>query len=251
MCWTTCVCASSGSCAMSAVTEGHGTVISSLKRETGLTRKRFPFYSSGYHRDFSRPSHFEDDHEIEFLLASRDLLVAADHGRRCPDQATRARATRLARRCNTRHDPVSPIDGTPGIGSRASRLSPGDRPYDQEHLLSLDHRQGQEHVGRAVRKVLPAGEEPDEGPTMSAGLVPDRAAQHREICFECVEQCPLSWCSAQVNQHFPIHARESTKTRRKLDTDRCCHGSVCASTDSTGGRSCTMENQVSPESVDA
>src|ERR671935_3159237 len=99
-----------------------------------------------------------------------------------------------------------------------------------------------------MRKVLPTREEADERPPLVCDVIANRAAQHRVMLLERIEHRALRNRSVHVDGHLFVNARECSKMLRKRDAD---HRSVCTSTDSTGGRSRTIANHVSPASADA
>src|SRR5579875_1696250 len=83
---------------------------------------------------------------------------------------------------------VTPSPAAPpaGRGCRAGS-PPGHRADDQVRLGAVGDRPGERGVGRLVRQVLLAGEEPDERPPRAAAMTPDRAAQHRVARLQRVE----------------------------------------------------------------
>ena len=62
-----------------------------------------------------------------------------------------------------------------------------NRSHNQEGLGPDGDGVGQGGVGRVVREVLLAGEEPEKRPATTGGVVADRAAQHWIAGFEGVE----------------------------------------------------------------
>src|SRR5437667_11033272 len=87
-----------------------------------------------------------------------------------------------------------------------------------------------------------------ERPALRRDMVADRPAQHRIACLERVEyRRARQRMAADIERGLAADLRQRLKVRRQHDAD---HGSVCASTDSTAGRSRTMGAQLSPPSAD-
>ena len=63
----------------------------------------------------------------------------------------------------------------------------GDCADDQVWLLARYDRIGQRGIRRLVREILLAGEEADKGPPLLRDLIADRAAQHRVLGLDGVE----------------------------------------------------------------
>ena len=84
-------------------------------------------------------------------------------------------------------------------------------------------------------------------PALRRPVVADRAAQHRVALLERVEHAPQGRLPLDVEAHLAVDARQRPQVLWKSDAD---HGSVCASTDSTAGRSRTIAVQLSPPSDD-
>ena len=93
-----------------------------------------------------------------------------------------------------------------------------------------------------------AGEEPEERPAATGGVVADRAAQHRVAGFEGVENRALSGRALDVEFHLSVDLRQRPQMKGEHDPD---HESDWTSTERTAGRSRTMGAQLSPESLDA
>jgi hypothetical protein len=147
-----------------------------------------------------------------------------------------------------RRDGAHPRRLAPGrLRRRAGESAAGHGADDQKRLGSLRDGTGQCGVGRLVGQILPAGEEPQERPALSRGVVADRAAQHRIGGLESIEHRALRHPALEGQPHLPLDARQRPQVRREHDAD---HGSVWASTDSTAGKSRTMGAQVSPASAD-
>src|SRR5258708_3572020 len=78
-------------------------------------------------------------------------------------------------------------------------------------------------------------------------MIADRAAQHRILRLEGVENGALRDRTLDVKLHFGTDAGQRSQMPRKYDAD---HGSVWTSTESTPGRSRTMGVQLSPASAE-
>src|SRR6185369_5546838 len=89
--------------------------------------------------------------------------------------------------------------------------------------------------------------EPHERPALVRDLIADRAAQHRILGLERVENRALRDEPGDVERHLALHPRQAAQVGRQADAD---HGSVCTSTDKTGGRSRTIGAQLSPASAE-
>src|ERR1700704_51780 len=99
-----------------------------------------------------------------------------------------------------------------------------------------------------MRQVLFAGEEADERAALLRHVIADGAPQHRIARLERVENGTLRHFASCVERHLAAHPRERSQVIRKDHSD---HRSVCTSTESTGGRSRTIGDQLSPASADA
>jgi len=83
---------------------------------------------------------------------------------------------------------------------------------------------------------------------MFRNVIAYRSPKHRIFRFQRVEYRTLSQSNLNLEFRFAIDARKRTQVRRKYDA---YHGSVCTSTESTAGKSCTIAFHLSPESADA
>jgi len=99
-----------------------------------------------------------------------------------------------------------------------------------------------------MRKVLFAGEEPQERPALLRDVIADGPAQHGIAGLKRVEDRLLRDRALDLNLHFAADVRQCSQVLREYDAD---HGSVCTSTESTAGRSRTIGAQLSPASADA
>src|SRR6266699_1367914 len=124
-----------------------------------------------------------------------------------------------------------------------------DARSDNEKLLCAGGNQlRQWRVRRVVRQVPRAREEAQERPALRRDMVADRPAQHRIPCLERVEdRRAREWMAADIERDLASDLRQRLPVRRQHDAD---HGSVCASTDNTAGRSRTMGAQLSPPAAD-
>src|SRR6266481_2515291 len=96
-------------------------------------------------------------------------------------------------------------------------------------------------------KILLAGEEPQERPTLLRDMVADRPPQHRITRFQRVDHGMLRHRALDLDLHLAGHMRQPSQVCWEHDTD---HGSVWTSTESTAGRSRTMGAQLSPASAE-
>src|SRR5699024_3430010 len=104
-------------------------------------------------------------------------------------------------------------------------------------------------VGLVMGEVLFAGEEADERATPLRAVVAHRAAQRRVGRLQGVEHGGLGDGRVQIEQHLATRdMRQVPQVRWQYDAD---HDSVCASTESTDGRSRTIGSQLSPASFEA
>jgi predicted ester cyclase len=132
--------------------------------------------------------------------------------------------------------------------SRADRSAAGQRPHDHKGFCAGRDRVGQGGVGRLVRPILLAGEEPDKRTPLLGGVVADRPAQHGILRLECVQDRPLRDRSLNLKHDLAAYTRQRAQMRGQHNLD---HGSTWTSTDSTAGRSRTIGAQLSPELADA
>lgn len=128
------------------------------------------------------------------------------------------------------------------------KLAAGHRAHHAERLGARGHLVGQRVVRRIEGEVAPAGEEADERPALRRRVVADRPAQDRMAGLERVEDARQRGRVPRVEPHFAVHTGERAQVMRQRDPD---HGSVCASTESTAGRSRTTAVQLSPPFEDA
>src|SRR5262249_3569627 len=119
--------------------------------------------------------------DIDRIIAAtvRLVMAAAAPARRAIAKAVPAGIDRRrASTClATRHDP---------LGRGARRLTSCYGPYDHEGLRARYDRIGQRVIGRLMREILLAGEEPHERPPALRSVIADRAAQRRIPGLECI-----------------------------------------------------------------
>ena len=132
-------------------------------------------------------------------------------------------------------------------GERVSRASAaGHRADHQKRLPSLGHRGRQQSIRRLLGQVRLAGEEAHERSSLAGSRVPKRAPQRGVTQLDRVEHGPLG--GDRLHLYLPIALRELAQMAWQHDAN---HDSVCASTESTAGKSRTMGAQLSPESGEA
>jgi hypothetical protein len=119
---------------------------------------------------------------------------------------------------------------------------------DHERLGAQRHRGRQRGVRWFMRQILFAGEKPHERPALLGLVVAHRAAQHREVRLQGVQDLALRGWPRHVELHLTTNPRQRPQVGGKEDPD---HGRVWTSTDSTGGRSRTIGAQLSPAFADA
>src|ERR1700731_108534 len=98
-----------------------------------------------------------------------------------------------------------------------------------------------------MREILCAREEPQKWPALLRNLIANRAAQHRIAGLERVQYRTLRRRTLNRKLHVALHSCQRPQMRRQHHAD---HGKVCASTESTAGRSRTIGAQLSPASAD-
>src|SRR5581483_80339 len=155
----------------------------------------------------------------------------------------------IAKVAKPRKNPANALRSRRSVSAAPVLSAARHRSDDQERLASRRDRLRERRVGRLVREVFLAREEAHEGPALARDVVPDRPAQHRKACLERVENRTLRRRFVDVEPQLAVDARQRAQVRRQHDADR--HGNVCASTDSTAGRSWTIASHESPPSRDA
>src|SRR5439155_26306591 len=139
---------------------------------------------------------------------------------------------------------------TAGRDSRSSCIrasAAGHRPYDQKGFPPRRDRVREGSVRRLVGEILLARKEPYQWTPLLRGGITDRPAQHWILCLQRVEDRALRRRALNLERHLSADARQRPKMLRKHDVD---HGSVCTSTDKTGGRSRTAAVHLSPALAD-
>src|SRR2546422_5656017 len=134
-------------------------------------------------------------------------------------------------------NPVSPV-----------LLAPSHRRHHSERLRSRGDLVRKGIVGGIERDVLSASKEADEIPALRRPVIANRPAQGGKARLQRVEDRALRRPLLGVDGDLTIDACKGPQVVRKHDAD---HGSVCASTDRTAGRSWTIAVQLSPPSGDA
>jgi hypothetical protein len=102
----------------------------------------------------------------------------------------------------------------------ASCLASCNGPHDQKRLLPRDHRVRQWRVRRLMRKILLAGEEPQERPALLCHMVADRPPQHRIVRLECVDDGTLRNRTLDLDLHFPGYMRQPPQVWRKHNPNK-------------------------------
>src|SRR4051812_16180224 len=83
-------------------------------------------------------------------------------------------------------------------------LTAGDRADDEERFGARRDGVGQRVVGRVVREVFLAGEEPQHRATLPGYVVADRALEHREAVLERVEDRGGRHRAKHVEPHLAL-----------------------------------------------
>ena len=108
---------------------------------------------------------------------------------------------------------------------------------DQEWFCPSRNRIRQRRIGRFMRQIFAARKKTDHWPANLRHMIAHRPAQHRIFRFYRVQQRALSQLSVELKSYFAVQVGQRAQIRGKNDT---YHGSICASTDSTAGRSRTI-----------
>src|SRR3954465_1142845 len=131
---------------------------------------------------------------------------------------------------------------------RKFELTTGNGADDEERFLPRNNFVGKGSVRRFMRQVLLTGKETQERASLFRRVVADSAAQHGVARLERIEDGPLRDRALDFELHFRAGLGQRAQMRRKHDAN---HGSVCTSTERTGGRSRTIGAQLSPASAEA
>src|SRR6476620_2807242 len=99
-----------------------------------------------------------------------------------------------------------------------------------------------------MRQIFTAGKKTDHRPANLRHVIADCPAQHRIFRFNRVEKGALSQRSVELKSYFTFDVGKRAQIWRK---NNAYHGNVCASTDSTAGRSRTIGFHLSPASTEA
>jgi len=127
-------------------------------------------------------------------------------------------------------------------------LSTGHGSHDAERLGPGGDRLGQLGILRRKGQILLAREEPHKGTALAGGVVAYGPPQLGMASLERVQEAPRRNGALEIELHFTVDPGEGPEVSGEHDAD---HGSVCASTESTLGRSRTIADQLSPASADA
>src|SRR6267143_1593084 len=150
-----------------------------------------------------------------------------------------------------RFEEIFHAERPPPVNHSQSRFRPlpaGDGPNDEKGLFSRCDGVGKRGIRRLKGIVFLAGEEAQERTALLRDVVADGAAQHRILCFECIEDGALRDGTFDVELHLRTDARQRPQMSGEYDAN---HGSVWTSTESTAGRCCTMGVQESPALAEA
>ncbi len=100
-----------------------------------------------------------------------------------------------------------------------------------------------------MREILLAGKEPHERAPFRRSIIADRPTQDWIRCLNGIQHRAERGRSGHLYLHFIItEACESAKVSRENHSN---HDNVCTSTETTGGRLCTIAFHESPPSADA
>jgi hypothetical protein len=132
--------------------------------------------------------------------------------------------------------------------TRDGTLAARHRSHDPERLRSRGDLVRHRIVGGIERDVAAAGKEANEIPALRGPMIANRPAQDRIARLQRVDQRALRRPLLGVEGDLSVDARKGPQVLRKHNAD---HGSVCASTESTAGRSRTIAVHLSPPSGDA
>src|SRR6266568_7883990 len=124
----------------------------------------------------------------------------------------------------------------------------GNCAHDEERLAAFSDRVGQGSIGRFVRNIFAASEEPNQRTAFESSVLANCAAQHRVFRFDRVENRFHSRRSIKIEMYLIANLRQRSEMMRKNDSN---HFSVCTSTDRTAGKSRTIGFHESPASDDA
>src|SRR6476620_1936133 len=136
----------------------------------------------------------------------------------------------------------------PALQNHSGYLSTRNCTDDQEWFCPIRNRIRQRSIGRFMGQIFAAGKKPDHWPSSPGHMITHRPAQHRIFCFNRVQQRALSQRSIEFKSYFSVDVRQRSQVWRKNNAN---HGNVCASTDSTAGKSRTIGFHLSPASTEA
>ena len=99
------------------------------------------------------------------------------------------------------------------------RLSPGHGPHDLKRLLSLLDRFRERSVGRFMRQILAAGEEPQRGAPLLRCLIASCPNQRGIPGLEGIQDQSLRCLSPDIDLHLAVDSRQRSEVERQHDTD--------------------------------
>jgi len=136
----------------------------------------------------------------------------------------------------------------PALQNHGDYLATRNCTDDQEWFRPIRNRIGQRRIGRLMRQIFAARKKTDHWPANLRHMITHCPSQHRIFRFNCIQQRPLSQRSVYLKSYFTIDVRQRAQIRRK---NNAYHGNVCASTESTAGKSRTSGFHLSPASTEA
>jgi hypothetical protein len=104
-------------------------------------------------------------------------------------------------------------------GALSVRLSAGHGPHDLKRLLSLLDRFREGSVGRFMRQILTAGEEPQEGAALLRCLIASCPNQRGISGLEGIQDQSLRCLSLDIDLHLAVDSRQRSEVERQHDTD--------------------------------
>lgn len=99
-----------------------------------------------------------------------------------------------------------------------------------------------------MRNIISIRKKPDPRPSFECHVLTHGAAQHRITSLERIQHGALCNFAVNFEPYLAVTVCESLQMVWEYDA---YHQIVCASTDSTAGRSRTIASQLSPLSLDA
>src|ERR1700730_12002613 len=126
-------------------------------------------------------------------------------------------------------------------------LASGNCAHDKKRFVAFNDRVGQGSVGRFVRNIFAANKETNQRSALECSVFANRSAQNWIFIFERVEQRFYRRGSVKIDMYLVADFCQRSQVMRKNNAN---HFRVCASTESTAGRSRTIGVQESPASLD-